>query len=62
MKDTTEIVSKLKKRLERLTDMKNKLEKEHIGKEYDFTYWGGFDLGYLKGKITEIEDMIDELS
>lgn len=26
----------------------------------NFTYWGGFDLGYLKGQISILEDVMSE--
>lgn len=50
------------RRLERLNNQKEKWEeylKDHI--EYKFTdeYSNGFDLGYLKGKISEIENVLD---
>lgn len=49
----------LKRRLERLVERKNLLEAEHKGNELNFTYWGGFSLGYLKGQINELENMIE---
>lgn len=51
----------LKRKLARLTARKNQLEARHKGNEEKFTYHGGFDLGYLKGQITELEDFIDYL-
>jgi hypothetical protein len=59
MKD--ELLNRLKYRLERLNKQKNELESKHKGNEQNYTYHGGFDLGYLKGKISEIEDFIDDL-
>jgi hypothetical protein len=44
-----------------LKEQRDKLQKEHGGNELKYTYWGGYDLGYLKGKICEIEDILDEL-
>ena len=26
----------------------------------NFTYWGGFDLGYLKGQLSILEDVMSE--
>ena len=54
-------VNKYKRRLNRLIVQKDDLEKQQKGNELNFTYWGGFDLGYLKGKISEIEDIIFDL-
>lgn len=54
-------IEKLERRLERLKKQHDELELDHKGKELNFTYWAGFNFGYLKGKITEIEDIIDEL-
>ena len=49
----------LKRRLERLNKKVEVLESKHRGKGENFTYHGGYDLGYLKGKIGEIEEQID---
>lgn len=54
-------IEKLKRRLNRLKEQRDKLQKKHGGNELKCTYWGGYDLGYLKGKICEIEDILDEL-
>lgn len=54
-------VKKLTRRLNRLKEQRDKLQWEHGGNELKYTYWGGYDLGYLKGKICEIEDILDEL-
>lgn len=50
-------VEKLKRRLNRLKEQRDKLQMERGGNEHKYTYWGGYDLGYLMGKICEIEDM-----
>ena len=52
---------KLIRRLKRLKEQRDKLLKEHNGNELKFTYWAGYELGYVKGKICEIEDILDEL-
>lgn len=49
---------RLQRRLLRLTEQRDKLLAEHQGRETEFTYWGGYSLGYVKGKITEIEDRL----
>lgn len=51
----------LERKLIRLKERKNNIEKEHKGNELNYTYWGGYNLGYLKGQINEIENIIDEL-
>ena len=54
-------ISSLKHRLERFTKIKNEVSLEYKGKEDKLTYWAGFRLGYLKGKLSEIENSIDRL-
>lgn len=54
-------ILKLEKRLERLNARLKLLEASHIGNEINFTYWGGFTMGQLKGTIMEIENTLDEL-
>ena len=51
-------IEELERRLKRLTDKKNEMEGEHKGNEEKYTYWGGYNLGYLKGKIAELEETI----
>lgn len=55
------MIKKLKRRLARLIEKKEALEKLHVGKEENFTYWGGYELGYIKGKIDEIEGILEIL-
>lgn len=52
---------KLIRRLQRLQKQRDILQSEHGGKELQFTYWGGYELGYVKGKIAEIEEILEEL-
>jgi len=54
-------IEKLKKRLERLKKQKSELSIKHIGNEQNLTYHGGYDMGYLDGKIYEVENLIDSL-
>lgn len=54
-------IERLKRRLRWLIEQRDELLKRHKGNETKFTYWGGYALGCLKGKISEIEDLIDEL-
>lgn len=51
---------KLKRRLNRLKCQYDDLEKKHNGNELKYTYWVGFNLGYLNGRIAEIENILDE--
>ena len=53
---------KLTRRLKRLNRQKDELEAEHKGNEQKYTYHGGFYLGYLRGKINEIEVFIDDIN
>jgi hypothetical protein len=55
-------IDKLKHRVKRLTERKEVLEAKHKGNEEKFTYHGGFDLGYVKGQISVLEDIIDDLT
>lgn len=52
-------IKELKRRLLRLENLRDELLHQHQGKELKYTYWGGHELGYLKGKISEIEKAID---
>ena len=37
------------------------MERRHGKNPYcDFTYYGGFDLGYLKGQLSILEDVMSE--
>ena len=54
-------INALNKRLSRLKLKYNKLYSEHKGNEINYTYWGGQTMGYLKGKIAVIEDILDEI-
>lgn len=51
----------INRQLNRLNEQRDKLIKEHRGKENEFTYWGGYSLGYLDGKITQIENTIEKI-
>ena len=51
---------KLKRRLQRLQKMEKELTMEHEGNELKYTYWGGFKLGHLRGKIIVLEEILYE--
>lgn len=53
-------IEKLRHTLERFKQQVAELEKEYLGNEHKFTYYGGHRLGLLKGKVDAIEDIIDE--
>lgn len=52
---------KLHRQLQRLTKQKEQLESKHVGNEQNFTYHGGFSLGYIKGQISILENLLDEV-
>ncbi len=52
---------RLEHRLKRLQDRLAVMEKKYIGNEKEYTFHGGFDFGYLKGTIAEIENQLDEM-
>jgi len=52
---------KLHRSLQRLTKQKEQLESRHVGNEQNYTYHGGFSLGYIKGQISIIENLLDEV-
>lgn len=54
-------IEKLKRRLVRLREQQDKMEKEYQSNELKYTFWAGFDLGYCKGKMSEIENILDEI-
>lgn len=54
-------IQKLKRRLVRLKGTESELRDKHAGNEHKYTYHGGWDLGYVQGKIHEIEEIIDKL-
>ena len=54
-------IERLKRKLKRCKDQASELEKKHSGNEQEYTYHGGFSLGYLRAQITEIEDFIDHI-
>jgi len=55
------MIEELKRRLNRLNNRVEAMEEKHLGSELKLTYWAGYNLGYLKGKIWEIENTLDLL-
>lgn len=62
MKLSEKYIKNLKRRLDRLKNQLQEIESTHIGNELKYTYWGGYNLGYIKGKIYEIEDILSEIN
>tara|TARA_R110000868_G_scaffold20396_3_gene86379 strand:+ start:1321 stop:1494 length:174 start_codon:yes stop_codon:yes gene_type:complete len=48
------------RQLSRLREMVLKLEEKHTGKEMNYTYHGGFSLGYLKGQVSILEEIVSD--
>jgi len=63
MKDQlTKELLELKRRLQRHQETEKEAQRRHSGQELNvYTYHAGFDLGYVKGKIYEIENTISML-
>lgn len=54
------MIVKLRRKIERATKRIKEMESRHKGNEQDFTYHAGFDLGYAKGRLSVLEDLLDE--
>ena len=54
-------IIKLKRRLVRMEGRRDRMKDSHEGHEQDYTYHAGWDMGYVVGIITEIENTLDEL-
>ncbi len=61
MSKNTYCIERLRRKLKRCRERLESMEKLHTGHEADFTYHGGFALGYLRAQVSEIEDFIDLL-
>lgn len=52
---------KIKHRIERLTKVKDALELNHKRFETSvYNYYAGWDLGYVQGQLSILEDLLDE--
>jgi len=49
----------LKRKLIRLKKMESELDKKYTNNEREYTFHAGFDLGYVVGKISAYEDILD---
>ena len=56
-----EQLKSLERKLKRLQGQLEAAELKYKGNERDYTFHGGFDYGYIVGKIDELEDIIDSL-
>lgn len=52
-------IEKLKRRLVRLEKQRRELKAEHKGQEHNYTYYGGYSLGHIEGRIFALEGVID---
>ena len=48
------------RRLNRLYEQEKVLKEKYNGNETMYTFHGGFEYGYVKGKIGELENQIEE--
>jgi hypothetical protein len=55
-------IKRLERRLIRMKERIYRIEKIHKGNEQNFTYHGGFNLGYLRGRVCELEDILDDIN
>lgn len=55
------VPKELRRRLKRWVDKRDKLLKEQKGNEHKYTYWAGYERGYTEGKISELENRLDDL-
>ena len=56
-----ELKRTLRRRLERNNERKKDMEARYRGQEASLNLPWGFNLGYLVGKVSEIEEMLDWL-
>ena len=65
-KELLEALCKRRKRIiHKLTRCRRKIEimsSKYNGKERQFTFHGGFDYGYEKGRVSILEDQLDDLN
>lgn len=54
-------LSVLARRIKRLSERESKVSAEHKGNEQNYTYHGGYSLGYLQGQLSALHDVHDAL-
>ena len=52
---------RLKRRLARLQKQRDELKSKHEGHEQEYTYYAGYSLGHIEGRIYALEDLLDEI-
>ena len=55
-------VEKIQRRLDRLRQQRDELAAQHKGREQEYTYHGGYSLGHLEGRISVLEEVLEEMS
>lgn len=58
---SAEFDTAVKKKITKLELKIKELQQKHYGNEQQYTYHGGWDLGYLQGKLAGIELILDLL-
>jgi hypothetical protein len=61
-KALAELRIKLRKRCNREESRVSQGKLQYEGNEQNYTYHGGWDMGYHQGKLTMLEDLLDELN
>jgi len=51
----------LKRRIKRNKEKALQDDLKYENKEMEFTFWGGFQSGYTRGRISAFEDILDEI-
>ncbi len=50
----------MNRKLARLKQLESRLTEKYEGNEQQYTFHAGFYLGYVKGRIREIEELIED--
>ena len=61
-KALVELRIRLRKRCNRAESRVSQRKRQYEGNEQNYTYHGGWDMGYHQGKLTMLEDLLDELN
>lgn len=54
-------IEKVKRRLDKLRKRRDEMAQQHNGREQEYTYHGGYSLGYLEGRISAFESVLDTI-
>lgn len=52
---------RVRHRLQRLLTRRKPLSDKYTDSESKYTFYGGYDLGYLEGQISVLEDLLEDL-